>query len=133
MNLAWDLYIAFKFKVKVIDKPQGPTLTNFNDKGDSTRVHILYPKKSQLQNLSTPKNHYFFLLYPKKSLSPFFTTPKNPSVFLQDPKKSWHLSLASNAAALFPSPWVPSLGKKGSADYKRRIVFHTSAQASTFV
>ena len=28
-------------------------------------VHILYPKKSQVQNLSTQKNHYFFSI-PKK-------------------------------------------------------------------
>ena len=28
--------------------------------GGNTEVHILYQKKSQLQNLSTPKNHYFF-------------------------------------------------------------------------
>ena len=28
--------------------------------GVLTEVHILYPKISQLQNLSTPKNHYFF-------------------------------------------------------------------------
>ena len=28
--------------------------------GGPTEVHILYPKRSQLQNLSTPKNHYFF-------------------------------------------------------------------------
>ena len=28
--------------------------------GGPTEVHILYPKKSQLQNLSTQENHYFF-------------------------------------------------------------------------
>ena len=28
--------------------------------GGPTEVHTLYPKKSQLQNLSTQKNHYFF-------------------------------------------------------------------------
>ena len=28
--------------------------------GGATEIHILYPKKSQLQNLSTPKNHYIF-------------------------------------------------------------------------
>ena len=28
--------------------------------GGPTEVHILYPKKSQLQNLSTQKNPYFF-------------------------------------------------------------------------
>ena len=43
------------------------------------------------------------------------------------------LLLASNAVALFPSPRVPSLGKQASADYKRRIVFHASARASTFI
>ena len=41
-------------------------LTNFNDGGDPTELHILYPKRSaQLQNLSTHKNHYCtFLAYP---------------------------------------------------------------------
>ena len=39
----------------------GAPLTNFNDGGGPIEVHILYPKKSQLQNLSsTQKNHYFF-------------------------------------------------------------------------
>ena len=41
----------------------GAPLTYFNDGGCGgglTEVHILYPKKSQLQNLSTPKNPYFF-------------------------------------------------------------------------
>ena len=41
----------------------GAPLTNFNDGGRGggpTEVHILYPKKSQLQNLSTQKNHNFF-------------------------------------------------------------------------
>ena len=28
--------------------------------GGPTEVHILYPKKSQLQNLSTQENHSFF-------------------------------------------------------------------------
>ena len=50
-----------------------------------TEVHILYPKKSQLQNLSTQKNHYF-LAYPKKFLNSFFATQKNPSYFSR-PKK----------------------------------------------
>ena len=36
-------------------------------------------------------------------------------------------TLASNAATLFPSPRVPSLGKRASANYKRRIVFPASA------
>ena len=38
----------------------GAPLTYFNDGGGPTEVHILYPKKSQLQNLSTQKNPYFF-------------------------------------------------------------------------
>ena len=42
----------------------GAPLTNFNDGGGGgggpTEVHILYPKRSQLQNLPTQKNHYFF-------------------------------------------------------------------------
>ena len=43
----------------------GAPLTNFNDEGGGggggpREVYILYPKKSQLQNLSVNKNHYFF-------------------------------------------------------------------------
>ena len=49
----------------------GAPLTYFNDGGGPTEVHILYPKNSQLQNLSTQKHPYFFLAYPKKSLSVF--------------------------------------------------------------
>ena len=49
----------------------GAPLTCFDDGGDPTEVHILYPKKSQLQNLSTQKNPYFFSI-----------PQKNPSVFL---------------------------------------------------
>ena len=43
--------------------PQG--LTYFNDGGGPTEVHILYPKKSQLQDLSTQKIPTFFSI-PKK-------------------------------------------------------------------
>ena len=43
-------------------QPRGP-LTNLNDKGmgvgGPTELHILYRKKSQLQNLSNLKNHYY--------------------------------------------------------------------------
>ena len=40
----------------------GAPLTYFNDGGGGlTEVHILYPKKSQLQNLSTQKNPSVFL------------------------------------------------------------------------
>ena len=40
----------------------GAPLTNFNGRGGGapTEVHILYQKKSQLQNVSTQKSHYFF-------------------------------------------------------------------------
>ena len=71
--------------------PKAP-LTHRNDGGGGgwgvTEVHILYPKKPQLQKLSSQKNHYFFLtyVYPKKSLSPFFTTQKYPDIFHR-PKK----------------------------------------------
>ena len=48
----------------------GAPLTNFNDRGGSDRgsyfipkkittSEFVYPKKSQLQNLSSQKNHYF--------------------------------------------------------------------------
>ena len=42
------------------DSPLGAPLTYFNDGGGPTEVYILYSKKSQLQNLSTQKNLYFF-------------------------------------------------------------------------
>ena len=54
--------------------------------GSDVEVHILYPKKSQLQNLSTQKITTFFCI-PQKSLSPFFTTQKNPCFFFSRPKK----------------------------------------------
>ena len=60
--------------------------------GDLTEVNILYPKKSQLQNLSTQKKSLFFFSTPKKipwsffrnpkrSLCFFFVTQKNPGIF----------------------------------------------------
>ena len=71
----------------------GAPLTNFNDGGvggggggGPTEVHILCPKKSQLQNFSIQKKSLHFLAYPKKSLSPFFATQKNPFVSFGDPK-----------------------------------------------
>ena len=68
----------------------GAPLTNFNDEGrgegDPREVYILYPKKSQLQNLSANKNHSFFSIPPKKSLSPFFATPQYPFVFMATQK-----------------------------------------------
>ena len=43
-------------------KPRGPALTYFNDRGGGlTEVPILYPKKSQLQSLSTQINPSVFL------------------------------------------------------------------------
>ena len=61
---------------------------------ESQTVVRLVPQElhSQLQNLSTQKNHWFFLAYPKKSLSPFFANQKIPSVFFCDPNKSLYLS-----------------------------------------
>ena len=56
-------------------------------RGDRTEVHILYPKKSQLQNLPTQKKSLLFLIYQKNPLVLFFTTQTNPSVFFRDPKK----------------------------------------------
>ena len=43
------------------EHPPGAPLTYFNDGGGGpTEGHILYPKKSQLQDLSTQKNPYSF-------------------------------------------------------------------------
>ena len=56
--------------------------------GGPTEVHILYSKRSQLQNQFLPKKIPTLLVYPKNSLSPFFATQKYPSVFFRDPKKS---------------------------------------------
>ena len=54
----------------------GSPLTNFNDGGRGglggpTEVHILYPKKSQVQNLFIPKNPFVLFLQPKKALCSF--------------------------------------------------------------
>ena len=57
---------------RVSGEPQGPLshiLMTWG--GGPTEVHILYPKKFQLQNLSTQKNPYFFLANLKKSFSVF--------------------------------------------------------------
>ena len=59
-----------KAKQLEADYPRGPT-DIFYWQGGPTEVHILYPNKSQLQNLSTQKDPYFLLAYPKKSLSVF--------------------------------------------------------------
>ena len=40
----------------IVSKSQGP---HGGGGGGPTEVHILYPKKSQLMNLSTQKNHIF--------------------------------------------------------------------------
>ena len=55
----FDNYSHGEQRLYCVDNPRGP-LTNFNDGGGATEVHIFYPKRSQLQNLSTQKNHYFF-------------------------------------------------------------------------
>ena len=55
------------YKPGWIGNPGAP-LTNFNDGrggGGSDRGSYFIPKKSQLQNLFTQKNHYFFSIPPK--------------------------------------------------------------------
>ena len=68
----------------------GIPLTNFNDRGGGgvQQRFIFYTKKSQLQNLSTSKNHYFFLAYPKKFLCYYFflATQKITLAKISDPK-----------------------------------------------
>ena len=44
----------------------GAPLTNFNDGGGGGEVHILYPKKSQLQNFCLPKKITTFSSIPQK-------------------------------------------------------------------
>ena len=71
----------------------GAPFTNFNDGeggggwGGPTEVHILYPKRPQLQYLSTQKNHYFFLAYPKKIPWFSFRNPNKSLRFLSRPRK----------------------------------------------
>ena len=91
INLLWFQEIWEDICTLYMSITQGPH-SQILIMGGPTEVHILYKKKSQLQNLSTQKNHYFFLAYPKKSFSPFFATQKNPSVFFRNPKTSWHHS-----------------------------------------
>ena len=79
----------------------GAPLTNFNNGGGGGGVQqrfIFYTqKRSQLQYLSTQKNHYFFehtqkntlvlFLQPKK-IPPFFSRPQKIMASFIDPKKS---------------------------------------------
>ena len=47
-----------------VESAQGPNsqiLISWGGGGNPTGVHILYPKKSQLQNLSTQKNRYCYV------------------------------------------------------------------------
>ena len=97
--------------------PQGPhsqmLMMGGGAEGAPTEVHILYPKKSKLQNLSTQKNHYFFST-PKKSLSPFLATQKTfLCFFLQhkkilasfiDPKKLLWAKISDPRKSLAPPP-----------------------------
>ena len=55
--------------------------------GGPTEVHILYLKKSQLQNLSTQKNHYFLKHTQKYPLLLFRNPKKIPASFI-GPKES---------------------------------------------
>ena len=73
----------------------GAPLTNFNDRkgGGSTELHILYPKKSPLQNKSLlfsvyPENPLVFFLQPKKILASFIDPKKSLMAKISDPKKS---------------------------------------------
>ena len=56
------------------DVDPGSPLTNFNDRGGERGSYFI-PKKSQLQNVSTQKSHYFFSI-PKKFLNPVFAAQK---------------------------------------------------------
>ena len=81
---------------------------------------IFYTQKiTKFQNLSTQKNHCFFLAKPKKPLSPFFATQKIPSVFsgpikipasFIDPKKSLLAKILDPKKSLEPLPPHPSPG-----------------------
>ena len=68
--------------------PPRATLTSFNDRGEGlTEVHILYPQKYQLQNLSTQKITMFFSIPQKIPLvSTFFATHRIPLFFARPPK-----------------------------------------------
>ena len=55
--------------------------------GGPTEVYILYPKKLQLQNLSTQKIHYLFLHTQNNRLVLFSQPQKIPASFI-DGKKS---------------------------------------------
>ena len=97
-----------KIGILIVQGTQGPhsQIVMTGGEGGPTEVHILYPKKSQLENLSTQKNHYLFLAYPKKSPSPFFATPKNPSFFFRDPKKSFVAKISDPKKSLGHPPII---------------------------
>ena len=79
--------------------------------GVQQRFTFYTPKKSQLQNLSTQKNHYFFLAYQKNPLLLFlqpqkiplflFATPKNIGIFHR-PKKSLLVKISDPKKLLRP-------------------------------
>ena len=82
----------------------GVPLTNFIDGGGGeglTEVPILYPKKSQPQNLSIQKNYYFF-----------WYTPKNPFVLFSQPQKiPQFFSASQNISDVFDRPKKSLLAK----------------------
>ena len=109
--------------------PQGPhshiLMTGVSDRGSYfipqkiTTLEFVYPKKSQLQNLSSPKKTLPYLAYPKNSLSPFFArppkiplffffaTPKNSGVFHRPKKITFGQNFRPKKVTRTPPP--PSL------------------------
>ena len=97
-----------KIGILIVQGTQGPhsQIVMTGGEGGPTEVHILYPKKSQLENLSTQKIHYLFLAYPKKSPSLFFTTPKNPSFFFATQKNSFVAKISDPKKSLGHPPVI---------------------------
>ena len=85
------MWVGYRWIAVVLRKPQGPhsqILMIWGGGGCPTEVHILYPKKSQLQNLSTQRITTLFSI-PKKSFSWTFNflQPKKICLFFSMTQK----------------------------------------------
>ena len=105
------MWVGYRWIAVVLRKPQGPhsqILMIWGGGGCPTEVHILYPKKSQLQNLSTQRITTLFSI-PKKSFSWTFNflQPKKICLFFSMTQKIL-VSLVGQKNHLDTPPPLPS-------------------------
>ena len=92
--------------------PQGPHSHILMTRGggrSGQKIHILYPKRSQLQNLSTQKKSLLYLAYPPKSPHSLFSQPKKIPASFIDPKRSLLAKISDPKNHSDPPPPSPSL------------------------